>query len=97
MSVRMKALKAWHNAEFEGTVTPGREFDASEERARDLERGELAVRVVSKAKVEVQSSPPRPLEFGAHGAIAQPSSLPPGQAPQPLTSDKLGGLRKSSR
>jgi hypothetical protein len=94
MSVRMKALKAWHNAEYEGTVIINQEFNATEDRARDLERGQLAVRVVSKPKLEVQSAPPRPLEFGEAGKIEQSSSSPPAQAQPMKTSRKSGGERK---
>lgn len=94
MSVRMKALKAWHNAEYEGTVTINHEFNATEDRARDLERGQLAVRVVSRPRVEVQSAPPRPLEFGEGGEIKQPSSSLPDPARQRKTSNKSGDAEK---
>lgn len=94
MSVRMKSLKAWHNAEYEGTVTINLEFNATEDRARDLERGQLAVRVVSKPKVEVQSAPPRPLEFGKAGAIEQSLSSPPAQVRQRKTFNKSAAEEK---
>ena len=95
--VKMKALRSWRNDEFEGSVTAGQQFDATETRARDLELGQLAVRISSgRPKVEVQSSPPRPLEFGEGGSIAQPSSSRPVQVQQPKTSERsIGTTRRS--
>lgn len=87
--VRMKAMRSWHNAEHEGTVHIGQEFNATAARAGDLERAQLAVRVTAaKPRVEIQTRAPRPLEFGDHGGVIQPSSSPPAQVQQAKTSRK---------
>ena len=98
--IRMRALKGWRNDSFEGVVNPGQEFDAGSERARELERVELAVRVVGvpakKPEVEVQTKQPRPLEFGDHrGAVESSSFSRPGQAQPAKNSSKSAGTRKS--
>ena len=95
MSVRMKALRSWHNAAHEGTVHIGQEFEATDARAGDLERAQLAARVTSaKPKIEIQSQVPRPLEFGDHGGVIQPSSSPAVQAQPTKTLRKPAGERK---
>lgn len=63
--VRMKALRSWRNDEFEGVVSFGREFMATESRARELERAELATRMAALAgqTVEVRADPPRAPQY----------------------------------
>ena len=61
--VRMKALRSWHNDQFEGVISFGREFFATEDRARELERSDpkLAERMpaLSGQTVEVKADPPK--------------------------------------
>jgi hypothetical protein len=44
--VRMRALRAWLNVQHEGAMDPGQIISVSPMRAKDLERLELAVRIV---------------------------------------------------
>jgi hypothetical protein len=61
--IRMKALRSWYNDEHEGEVSFGREFFATEGRARDLERSDpkLAQRIpaLSGQTVEVKADAPQ--------------------------------------
>jgi hypothetical protein len=65
--IRMKALRSWRNDDYEGVVSFGREFLATEDRARDLERSDLAVRQPLHAgetvevKADIPQEPKRPL------------------------------------
>lgn len=72
--IRMRALRYWRNAEHEGFVEPGREFSASELRARDLEISELAVRIIEPSpRVVVHEDP-------AWGLSARPATPDPPKA-----------------
>jgi hypothetical protein len=56
----MEALKAWVNLEFEGRVSPGQHFEASEYRARELSRSGLAIPVMSETtKIRITADPPK--------------------------------------
>jgi hypothetical protein len=65
--VKMKAMRSWRNDQFEGHVNLGREFLATEDRARDLERAQLAVRLprhsgeTVEVKADAPQEPKRPL------------------------------------
>ena len=57
--MRMRALRAWFNADFEGDVQIGDEFNASPYRSRDLERLSLAIPVVGETeKIVVRADAP---------------------------------------
>jgi hypothetical protein len=46
----MQALKPWVNYDREGVVEPGRQFEATELRARELELAGLAVPALANGK-----------------------------------------------
>jgi hypothetical protein len=54
--VRMKALRPWANRDHEGQVSDGDEFDATEDRARELERIQFATRIAVEAEERTESS-----------------------------------------
>lgn len=57
----MEALKPWINREHEGIVHPGQQFEATAQRALELETAGLAIPVVSDtAKIKVKADPPAP-------------------------------------
>ena len=51
--VRMRAVRAWLNTQHEGAVDPGQIIMAPPQRAKELERLELAVRMVDPASSRV--------------------------------------------
>lgn len=78
--VRMKAMKPWRNLEFEGHVSIGQEFDAIEDRARELERNGFAVRIT----IEDKRPHDPPLEFARNE--------PGGQSEMPRSKYRNTGL-----
>ena len=91
MTVPMVALRSWRNVEYEGFVPVGTEFDAaSEDRAKELERLELAVRrgALSGKTVKVEvGNPPVAVELKAP---ARPLSARRVKArSKPVEQDKL--------
>jgi hypothetical protein len=46
----MQALKPWVNHDREGIVEPGRQFETTEDRARELQRMGLAVPALANGK-----------------------------------------------
>jgi hypothetical protein len=68
--VRMRAVRAWLNTQHEGAVDPGQIIMAPPLRAKELERLELAVRVVDPAsRVIVHEDP-------AWGLTVRPAPKP---------------------
>jgi hypothetical protein len=58
--IRMVALKPWFNADHEGSINPGQEFESPPSRARDLIRLGLAIAAIgdgSKIKVVAEPAP----------------------------------------
>lgn len=81
--IRMKALRSWRNDDFEGAVSFGREFMATEMRARDLERMDppLATRVPANSGTTVKVAADQPQESPTQFAVQpRPLADQPGQA-----------------
>jgi hypothetical protein len=78
-------MSAWHNADHEGHVEPGQEFETSEYRAAELARVGLAVYAMPEtAKVKVTADPPPP----------EPDPKPP---PPPAASPRKAPAKRKSR
>lgn len=93
--VKMRALRPWRNPEHEGQVAVGDVFFATEQRARDLEKRDLAVRKVEPPRVAVTADPAwgietRPL---VPGPVAPSSSSPPAPVRRTKTSRRSAGVR----
>jgi hypothetical protein len=55
----LRAMSDWYNGDHEGHVERGQEFEASEYRATELVRAELAVYAISEKKpTRVTADPP---------------------------------------
>lgn len=72
--VHLKALRSWHNDEFEGQMSFGREFVASEMRARELIRLGLAERIPAlRGKVvDVAADDPDPEPVETKRPLSEP-------------------------
>ena len=70
----MMALKPWVNWDFEGVVQPGRHFDASDSRARELQTAGLAIPHLDDAPGAVSVQPDPPTRFD------EPADPPPAVA-----------------
>lgn len=68
--VRMRAVRAWMNSQHEGAVDPGQIIMVPSMRAKELERLDLAVRMVEPANTRVVVH-----EDPAWGLTARPASI----------------------
>jgi hypothetical protein len=102
--MRLKALKSWFNAEHEGAVEEGHEFEASEYRANELVRIGLAMAVVGETeKIKVPSDRPAPAKADTPPKQEEPQAPPQpderhGEPHAPPAQEPRGGpFRKASR
>lgn len=57
--MRLQALKPWVNLDHEGRVEPGQIFEASDYRASELIRGNLAMPATVSTKIKITADPPQ--------------------------------------
>jgi hypothetical protein len=87
--MRLKALKAWYNADHEGSVEPGQEFEASDYRGDELVRSGLAVAAVGvNEKIKVSADAPKPPQADGPATLQEEPYEEELHAPPPQQSSR---------